>query len=261
MKGIRWAPKTLLYREPGLDGDENTFSQAYWWGNQTLGKVTESGLAVRLPGFSLRQKVWDDLPVRNPWQGLERFDIGSITFTGPDGWRYRVGTKDDTRMLKPQVRWRHTAFLEEQVERGSCHIIIQPITLHTTRHGIGMIGQVTGHEEDENGETLLFKAVEHVHVPMDPDKYIPSFTPLSNTAQKIAYDLRKDPLTIKLATMLAGGEQDGYDDTVKQMQLRIKAACVEAVSTQDEPRNSIDPAMWGDPVKMLRVFVRGLVLS
>ena len=66
-----------------------------------MGQVIKSGLVVRLPGFLLRQKVWDDLPVRNPWQGLERFNNGSITFTGSDGRKYHVATKDETRFPKP----------------------------------------------------------------------------------------------------------------------------------------------------------------
>ena len=119
-----------------------------------------------------------------------------------------------------------------------------------------MIGHVTGRQEDENGEILFFEAVEHVQLFMDPDNSIPGFISISNAAQKIAYNLRKDPLIIKLATMLANKEQDGYKDTVKQMQLRIKAACVEVIETQEELQNSISPAGWEDPVKLFCIFVR-----
>ena len=256
-KGMRWAPRTLLHGEPGLFDDDTASLRDLFWLDPILGQVTELGLAVKLPGWSLSLRQWNDLPVRNPWQGFEPWSKNGITFRDSNGARYDVAAKDSTRSPAGQSRPRDSPFLRRQVESGCCHIIIHTYDVKaqsTDVVGIGVIGRVTSVQRDDSSETLHFEMVEHVQV--ISGARLPHYSMLNDTAQEIAYSLRKDPLSVKLATMLDNGETEGYDDTVEQMREKIRATCSTALEKNPELLSIMEGEDWGEPLNALAAVVR-----
>ena len=254
-KGFRWAPRTLLREEPSVANTIHDFTRTGMWRDTVLGKVTEAGFLIKWPGFALKLKELHDLPVRNPWTALPRSEEFLIYFKDENGTRFQFCQRRYT--VKRPVRQPEGTFpLHEHIERGGCHLILasQPLTLkppnQPDQHGpLGLLGYVTG--STDNGQTLNFEIAEQVFViPVSKTDNL-----ILDTAEKIAYQLRKEPLTIRLAAMDADKQSEEYRDVLDQLRERLTEVCTEEV--RDKPlKEALVKFSKADPMEALRVFVR-----
>ena len=255
-KGFRWAPKTLLKEEPDIASTIQDFPRTSMWRDAVLGKVTNDGLLIKWPGFALRLKELRDLPVRNPWTALPRGNEFLIFFKDENGTRFQFCLRRHT-VKRPEMQPEGTYPLHDLIERSGCHLILasQPLTLkplnQADQHGpLGLLGHVTGSSEDRH--ILNFEIAEQVFV-----------TPVSkannlilDTAEKIAYQLRKEPLTIRLAAIDADKQSEEYRDVLDQLRERLTEVCTEAVRNEPLKEALVQYSKKTDPMMALRVFVR-----
>ena len=241
VKGMKWAPETLLRENAGVHL-HSSLVRAFMWGDPELGKITESsGLLVKLPGFAVRPKELNDLPVRNPWKSLPRMSEERVFFKTQDGARYWIAAEKD--ISNPEEEFS----LHDFVDGGKCHVI-----LDITSRRMGVLGRVVNSSDE--GRVLHFQIAKHVLVcnVRGPEEL------LQDKAEKVAYQLRKEPLTVRLATMESEGDTTSteYLDAIEGLKERLNEVCAE--ETEDvslrEAIAKISPN--ADPMGALRAFAR-----
>ncbi|MCJ1248727.1 hypothetical protein MMC30_005946 [Trapelia coarctata] len=211
VEGMKWAPKTLLRESAGVL-ERSSLNREYMWGDHQLGTITESGLSVKLPGFALQPKELTDLPVRNPWKSLPRIREFRVVLKTQDGARYSITTNQD--ISNPEAGFP----LHDFVDGGKCHVISD-----ADIYQIGLLGQVEN--SSYNGGVLHFKTAKNVLIVRVSE----SENLILDTAEKVAYQLRQEPLTIQLATMEKGGDTTSteYLGAIKTLRERLVEVCTE----------------------------------
>ncbi|MCJ1401535.1 hypothetical protein MMC11_004751 [Xylographa trunciseda] len=217
-----------------------------------LGAVTEFGLLVKWPGFKLNPKDFNDLPVRNPWKALPRLRESRVMFKSEDGTRYQFSSKEHTTGNPTYKHAEGTFPLHEIIERGNCYLILAEDGLFDKENfkGLGILGNVTSSSND--GRILYFEAAEQVLVFTTSEKE----RLILDTAERLAHQLRREPLTAKLAAMDADIGTKEHEAVLELFRKRLDEACAEE-DKSELLREAFDTVYCGtvtDPI--LRVLVR-----
>ena len=229
-KGFRWAPRTLLKEaHGGLFKHGTNVTRSYMWQDPNLGDITESGLLVKWPGFKLNAKEYHDLPVRNPWGALPRLREHRILFKSEDGTRYQFGSKEHTTR-DPAYKHAEGAFpLHDIIQRGNCYLILADGSLFKKEgftKELGILGNVIGSSTD--GRILNFVIAEQVVVFNTSERECI----ILDTAERVAHQLRAEPLTAKLAAMDADTGTKEYEVVLELFKKRLDEVCAEEAKSK-----------------------------
>ncbi|MCJ1281306.1 hypothetical protein MMC26_000624 [Xylographa opegraphella] len=253
-KGFRWAPRTLLKEaHGGLFKHGTSVTRSYMWQDPDLAELTESGLLVKWLGFKLDRKEYHDLPVRNPWKALPRLRESRILFKSQDGTRYQFGSKEHTTG-DPAYKHAEGVFpLLDIVERGDCYLMLaddSPFKEDGHTKGLGILGNVTGSSDD--GRILNFEAAEQVVVFQTSEKECL----ILDTAERVAQQLRAEPLTVELATMDEDIGTERYEAVLEQFRKRLDDVCAAEAKSELLKEAFHKVYNGATPDRNLRVLVR-----
>ncbi|MCJ1431097.1 hypothetical protein MMC27_000447 [Xylographa pallens] len=253
-KGFRWAPRTLLKEaHGGLFKHGTNVTRSYLWQDPNLADITESGLLVKWPGFKLDAKEYHDLPIRNPWSALPRLEEYRIIFKSEDGTRYQFGSKEHTTGDSAYKHAEGAFPLHDIIQRGNCYLILADDSLFKKEgltKELGILGNVTGSNID--GRILNFEAAEQVVVFNTSERDCI----ILDTAERVAHQLRAEPLTAKLAAMDADTGTKEYEAVLQLFKERLDEVCAEEAESE-LLREAFDKAYDGAiAYRSLRVLVR-----
>jgi hypothetical protein len=233
-KGLKWAPQSFLGQTMRLLGQSSGFIGG---SDSKLGYLRAEGLVVEFPGIQLRLKDSGDGMRRNPWTALGQFPDSRMFFTGEDGVRLQVWATEPINQAgdTPEQRNQSKLFLRNTVRQGCCALILlndeQTIGEYPQRCWAGLIVRITKCEGDINFvETRTRVAVSD----LDPDSNL-----ILDTTERLARELRQDPLTTELARLIP--EQDSehpeqesekYNLATKAMEDKIRQVANEALNDQ-----------------------------
>ena len=220
VRGFRWAPKSLLKSDAGAFPKNTMLNRWYMWNDPNLGKLTDSGLLVKWPGLAVQPKKFDDLPIRNPWKSLTRLgEGGGVLFKYGDGRRCRIATRENAQKIPvPENTWP----LHDLIHRAGCHVILTNEDLKETRlKGLGLLGHVIDPVREDG--VRHFKIVDIVHV----FELTKTECLIYDIAERLAYQLRQDPLTIELARLHADEDSQEYKNAVNSFTQRLNEVCTE----------------------------------
>ncbi|MCJ1390490.1 hypothetical protein MMC18_003350 [Xylographa bjoerkii] len=229
------------------------FTSAWLQRDPNLGDLTELGLLVKWPGFKLIAKEFHDLPVRNPWTALPRLRESRILFKSEDGTRYQFSSKEHTTGNSAYRHAEGTFPLHDIIQRGDCHWILADDGLFKREgfnKGLGILGNVTGSSID--GRILNFVAAEQVLVFTTSEKECT----ILDTAERVAYQLRAEPLTAKLAAIDADSGSEAYDAVLDLFKKRLDEVCAKVAKSELLTEAIIKVYNREAADQLLRVLVR-----
>lgn len=222
-QGYHWAPSTLLHE----DGDPKGSNRLLRWTDANLGIPTDTGLLVKYSGFMLRLRMSTDNLDRNPWVAIPRVipEFG-IIFMDDDGVRYGFAIHEPLAASK--CAQRSPFHLHEQVERGSCAILLSVhswVSKKEQEIWEAIIGDV--HTRDDG--VLNFERAHRGHVwKLHPPEVI-----VQNWVEKLAKSLRGDPVTIALAGCQGDQKGERCAAAITAFKAKVKAVAEEALQDKE----------------------------
>lgn len=261
--GWRWAPASLLYAKPQL---HKPITRMIRWHDTKLGKPTPRGLQVEYPGFYIAPKMYEDNMPRQPWIGTRRPSESRIVFRDVDtGQWWQVAEKEYAYKLGNRGQEDNEVVildkypLHDLVHSRGCYLITREVEDNADSNPGPSEGIIVTALNDNSWfayvRVLLFffffwqlpeglPVISRTHVIAAPLNTIEA--DLFNTVELLALQLREDPLTLKMVSILDSSSHE-YKDLLVELEQRMKSLMATELQ-KNQTLNDGVKLLWGENI-------------